>query len=60
MADVFIVLAIALGVIVVIEMIVFPIIEAQANCSGGSTPFKASQGRCFHKNGEDDDVSNTT
>jgi hypothetical protein len=51
MANVFIVLAIAVGVIVVADMIVLPILEVLARgCesgAAGSRAFNASQGRCF-------------
>lgn len=48
MANVFIVLAIAVGVIVVADMIVLPILEALARgCSGTTPALNASKGRCF-------------
>jgi hypothetical protein len=47
MANVLVVLAIAVGVIILVEMVVFPIIEAQAKCTPGSIAYIASKGRCF-------------
>lgn len=49
-ANVFIVLAVAVGVIILVEMIVFPIIEAQAKCTLGSIAYKASNGHCSKDN----------
>jgi hypothetical protein len=50
MANIFIILAIALGVVVVVDGIILPIIQAYA--AGGQcalTPgFNASKGRCYH------------
>jgi hypothetical protein len=40
--------AIALGVIVAVDMVVFPILEAQARGCQTSIAFNASKGRCFH------------
>jgi hypothetical protein len=47
MANVLIVLAVALGVIVVVDMVVLPAIEAYARGCNRSIAFNASQGRCF-------------
>jgi hypothetical protein len=49
MANVIIVLAVALGVIMVVDMVVLPAIEAYAKgCAIGGGPFNASKGHCFH------------
>ena len=51
MANVLIILAVSLGVIVAVDMVVLPMIEALARgCESGgapSTAFNASKGRCF-------------
>jgi hypothetical protein len=47
MANVIIVLAIALGVIVVVDMVVLPAIEVDARGCTSSVPFEASKGHCF-------------
>jgi hypothetical protein len=47
--NVIIMAAIAFGVIVVVDMVVFPILEAwAAGCFIGSRGFNSSQARCFH------------
>ena len=49
MTNVIIVLAIALGVIVVVDMVVLPAIDAYAKgCALFGRPFNNSGGHCFH------------
>jgi hypothetical protein len=43
-----IIVALALGAVVVVDTIVIPLLEADAiGCLPGGTGFNASQGRCF-------------
>ena len=48
MANVLIIMAISLGVIVAVDMVVLPMIEAFAKgCPPGTPGLNASKGRCF-------------
>ena len=47
MANIFIILAIALGVVVVVDGIILPIIQAYAAGCKNGIAFNASKGRCF-------------
>lgn len=46
--NIMIIVALVLGVVVVVETVVLPILEAEAaGCKPGSSGFNASKGRCL-------------
>jgi hypothetical protein len=48
MANILVIMAIALGVVMVVDAIILPMIEAEGRGCKSGVPFNASQGRCFH------------
>lgn len=43
-----VIVALVLGAAVIVDTVVFPMLEAWAKGCTKSTPFNASQGRCFN------------